>query len=87
MERRLEQETQQIRLEFQQELISELCTAAELLQDHMERVIGRALILNARQQVAQPTSEENEGFKVILKARSVSSIIFFPVSFEIIFYN
>ncbi|XP_058888896.1 evC complex member EVC-like isoform X4 [Acipenser ruthenus] len=74
VERRLEQETQQIRLEFQQELISELCTAAELLQDHTECVIGRALILNARQQVAQPTSEENEGFKDLLKEAATESV-------------
>lgn len=74
VERRLEQETQQIRLEFQQELISELCTASELLQDHTERVIGHALILNARQQEAQPTSEENEGFKDMLKEAATESV-------------
>nr|XP_015200355.1 PREDICTED: ellis-van Creveld syndrome protein [Lepisosteus oculatus] len=73
-ERRLVQESQLIRLEFQQEFLSELSAAAELIQEHTALVIGHTLAQNARQQAAPQDLQENEHWKHQLTEAATESV-------------
>ncbi|KAG2466089.1 ST32B kinase, partial [Polypterus senegalus] len=72
VERRIEQEGELIRLEFQQEFISELGAAAELLQEHIAHMVGRALIHDSRQQTESPGLRGNESIKDLKDAATQS---------------
>ncbi|MBN3301975.1 EVC protein, partial [Amia calva] len=74
VERRLTQDSQMIGVEFQQEFLSELSGATELLQEHAAMVIGRALAQKARQQAAKANREGNESIKHHLKESATESV-------------
>uniref|UniRef100_A0A8C4RQA5 EvC ciliary complex subunit 1 n=1 Tax=Erpetoichthys calabaricus TaxID=27687 RepID=A0A8C4RQA5_ERPCA len=74
VEKRIEQEGELIRLEFQQEFISELGAAAELLQEHIAHMVGRALIHDSRQQTESPGLRGNESIKQDLKDAATQSV-------------
>uniref|UniRef100_A0A8C0IVB6 EvC ciliary complex subunit 1 n=1 Tax=Chelonoidis abingdonii TaxID=106734 RepID=A0A8C0IVB6_CHEAB len=67
-EEKLEEETQQTRLEFHQQLVAEIQEALQLVQQHMEQVIGQALLQHARQEAAKQSSDDGEDFKRLIEA-------------------
>ncbi|KAM7168816.1 evC complex member EVC isoform 6-T6 [Macrochelys suwanniensis] len=73
-EEKLEEETQQTRLEFHQQLVAEIQEALQLVQQHMEQVIGQALLQHARQEAAKQSSEDREDFKERLIEAAVESV-------------
>uniref|UniRef100_A0A8C3FJE3 EvC ciliary complex subunit 1 n=1 Tax=Chrysemys picta bellii TaxID=8478 RepID=A0A8C3FJE3_CHRPI len=73
-EEKLEEETQQTRLEFHQQLVAEIQEALQLVQQHMEQVIGQALLQHARQEAAKQSSEDGEDFKERLIEAAVESV-------------
>ncbi|XP_006128266.2 evC complex member EVC isoform X4 [Pelodiscus sinensis] len=72
-EEKLEEETQQTRLEFHQQLVAEIQEALQLVQQHMEQVIGQALHQHARQE-ASKQSPEGKDFKERLIEAAVESV-------------
>ncbi|XP_030047036.1 evC complex member EVC isoform X2 [Microcaecilia unicolor] len=63
-ERRLEEEMQLARSEFQQQLLTELQEVLQLLQQRMEHWIGQALVQHAQQEAARGmTEQDNREFK------------------------
>uniref|UniRef100_A0A8C0HGF3 EvC ciliary complex subunit 1 n=1 Tax=Chelonoidis abingdonii TaxID=106734 RepID=A0A8C0HGF3_CHEAB len=73
-EEKLEEETQQTRLEFHQQLVAEIQEALQLVQQHMEQVIGQALLQHARQEAAKQSSDDGEDFKERLIEAAVESV-------------
>ncbi|XP_073198636.1 evC complex member EVC isoform X2 [Lepidochelys kempii] len=73
-EEKLEEETQQTRLEFHQQLVAEIQEALQLVQQHMEQVTGQALLQHARQEAANQSSEDGEDFKERLREAAVESV-------------
>ncbi|XP_044873456.1 ellis-van Creveld syndrome protein isoform X1 [Mauremys mutica] len=73
-EEKLEEETQQTRLEFHQQLVAEIQEALQLVQQHMEQVIGQALLQHARQEAAKQSSDDEEDFKERLIEAAVESV-------------
>ncbi|XP_074848575.1 evC complex member EVC isoform X3 [Carettochelys insculpta] len=73
-EERLEEETQQTHLDFHQQLVAEIQEALQLVQQHMEQVIGRALLQHARQEATKQSSEDGEDFKERLIEAVVESV-------------
>ncbi|XP_029447054.1 ellis-van Creveld syndrome protein isoform X2 [Rhinatrema bivittatum] len=74
-ERRLEEETQQERSEFHQQLLAELQEALQLLQQHVERGIGQALVQHAQQEAARSmTEQDNKDFKERLIDATLESV-------------
>nr|XP_048704860.1 ellis-van Creveld syndrome protein isoform X5 [Caretta caretta] len=73
-EEKLEEETQQTRLEFHQQLVAEIQEALQLVQQHMEQVTGQALLQHARQEAANQSSEDGEDFKERLIEAAVESV-------------
>ncbi|XP_048704860.2 evC complex member EVC isoform X5 [Caretta caretta] len=73
-EEKLEEETQQTRLEFHQQLVAEIQEALQLVQQHMEQVTGQALLQHARQEAANQSSEDGEDFKERLIEATVESV-------------
>ncbi|XP_038255473.1 ellis-van Creveld syndrome protein isoform X5 [Dermochelys coriacea] len=73
-EEKLEEETQQTRLEFHQQLVAEIQEALQLVQQHMEQVTGQALLQHARQEAANQSSEDGEDFKERLTEAAVESV-------------
>lgn len=67
----MEDEAQQTGLRLQQQLLAEAQEAGRLLQLHMERVIGQALLVHARNVASKGRTREKEDFKV--RARSCPS--------------
>ncbi|XP_067412512.1 evC complex member EVC isoform X2 [Emydura macquarii macquarii] len=73
-EEKLEEETQQTRLEFHQQLVAEIQEALQLVQQHMEQVIGQALLQHARQEAANQSPADGEDFKERLIEAAVESV-------------
>ncbi|KAM4809553.1 evC complex member EVC isoform 2-T2 [Rhinophrynus dorsalis] len=73
-ERKLEEETLQARTDFQQQLLSDLMEVLHLIRQHMERVIGQALIQYAQQEAAKSMVEDNSEFKERLVEAAVESV-------------
>ncbi|KAG8453481.1 hypothetical protein GDO86_000202 [Hymenochirus boettgeri] len=73
-EGRLVEETSLARNDFQQMLISDLTEALHIIQQHMERAIGQALIHSAQQEAAKTMMEDNTEFKEHLVEAAVESV-------------
>ncbi|NXA31399.1 EVC protein, partial [Eudromia elegans] len=73
-EEKLEEETQQTHLEFQQQLVNEIQEALNFLQQHMEQVIGQTLLQHARQKAAEKKSDDELDFKERLVETAVESV-------------
>uniref|UniRef100_A0A8C8S3W3 EvC ciliary complex subunit 1 n=1 Tax=Pelusios castaneus TaxID=367368 RepID=A0A8C8S3W3_9SAUR len=73
-EEKLDEETQQTRLEFHQQLVAEIQEALQLVQQHMEQVIGQSLLQHARQEAAKQSPEGGEDFKKRLIEAAVESV-------------
>lgn len=71
---RLEDEAQQTGLRLQQQLLAEAQEAGRLLQLHMERVIGQALLVHARNVASKGRTREKEDFKRTLVETVVESV-------------
>lgn len=63
-EEKLEEETQEINLEFHQQLVTEIQEALQFLQQHMEQVIGQTLLQYARGEAGKKSSDHEQDFKV-----------------------
>lgn len=61
---RLEGETQQMRLQLQQQLLAEAQEVGRLLQQHSERAIGQALLGHARNAATKSRAKDRDDFKV-----------------------
>ncbi|KAF3825346.1 hypothetical protein GH733_005980 [Mirounga leonina] len=61
---RLEGETQQTRLQLQQQLLAEAQEVGRLLQQHSERAIGQALLGHARNAATKSRAKDRDDFKV-----------------------
>lgn len=61
---RLEADTQQTRLQLQQQLLAEARDVGQLLQQHMEQAIGQALLGQARHAASRSRAKDRDGFKV-----------------------
>uniref|UniRef100_A0A8D0GR75 EvC ciliary complex subunit 1 n=1 Tax=Sphenodon punctatus TaxID=8508 RepID=A0A8D0GR75_SPHPU len=73
-EEKLEEEMLQTHLEFHQQLVAESQEVLVLLQQHMEQVIGQALLQHARQESSKQVSEDLENFKETLIEGAVESV-------------
>ncbi|KGL72902.1 Ellis-van Creveld syndrome protein, partial [Tinamus guttatus] len=73
-EEKLEEETQQTKLEFHQQLVNEIQEALHFLQQHMEQVIGQTLVHHARQEAAEKNSDDESDFKERLVETAVESV-------------
>ncbi|XP_007953962.1 ellis-van Creveld syndrome protein [Orycteropus afer afer] len=71
---RLEDEAQQTRLRLHQQLLAEAQEAGRLLQQHMERAIGWALLGHARNAATKRRAEDREDFKTLLMEAAVESV-------------
>ncbi|XP_030349200.1 ellis-van Creveld syndrome protein isoform X1 [Strigops habroptila] len=73
-EEKLEEETQQIHLEFHQQLVTEIQDALQFLQQHMEQVIGQTLLQHARREARKKSSGDGQDFKERLVEAAVESV-------------
>ncbi|NXI50825.1 EVC protein, partial [Chloroceryle aenea] len=73
-EEKLEEETQQIHLEFHQQLVTEIQEALQFLQQHMEQVIGQTLLKHAQQEAGKKGSDDGQDFKERLVEAAVESV-------------
>ncbi|NWU95888.1 EVC protein, partial [Upupa epops] len=73
-EMKLKEETQQIHLEFHQQLVTEIQEALQFLQQHMEQVIGQTLLQHARQEAGKKSSDDGQDFKERLVEAAVESV-------------
>ncbi|XP_075425715.1 evC complex member EVC isoform X2 [Ascaphus truei] len=73
-ERKLEAETLQTRTDFQQQLLADQNEAIHIIRQHMERVIGQALVQQAQQEAAKSMMEDNTEFKERLVEAAVESV-------------
>lgn len=61
---RLEEEAQLTRLQLQQQLLAEAQEVGRLLQQHMERAVGQALLGHARTAATRSRTKDRDDFKV-----------------------
>ncbi|XP_062964270.1 evC complex member EVC isoform X2 [Cynocephalus volans] len=71
---RLEDETQQTRLQLQQQLLAEAQEVGQLLQQHTERAIGQALLGHTRAVASKSRVKDREDFKRTLMEAAVESV-------------
>lgn len=71
---RLEADTQQTRLQLQQQLLAEARDVGQLLQQHMEQAIGQALLGQARHAASRSRAKDRDGFKRTLLEAAVESV-------------
>ncbi|KAM9237905.1 evC complex member EVC isoform 1-T1 [Dugong dugon] len=71
---RLEGEAQQTRLQLHQQLLAEAREAGRLLQQHMEREVGQALLGHARNAATRSRAKDREDFKTSLMEAAVESV-------------
>ncbi|KAB0354440.1 hypothetical protein FD755_022978 [Muntiacus reevesi] len=71
---RLEEEAQQTRLQLQQQLLAEAQEVGQLLQQHMERTIGQALLGHARNSASRSRAKDTDDFKRTLMEAAVESV-------------
>ncbi|XP_070314233.1 evC complex member EVC isoform X3 [Odocoileus virginianus] len=71
---RLEEEAQQTRLQLQQQLLAEAQEVGQLLQQHMERAIGQALLGHARNSASRSRAKDTDDFKRTLMEAAVESV-------------
>ncbi|XP_032255653.1 ellis-van Creveld syndrome protein isoform X2 [Phoca vitulina] len=71
---RLEGETQQMRLQLQQQLLAEAQEVGRLLQQHSERAIGQALLGHARNAATKSRAKDRDDFKRTLMEAAVESV-------------
>uniref|UniRef100_A0A8C6E127 EvC ciliary complex subunit 1 n=1 Tax=Moschus moschiferus TaxID=68415 RepID=A0A8C6E127_MOSMO len=71
---RLEEEAQQTRLQLQQQLLAEAQEVGQLLQQHMERAIGQALLGHARNTASRSRAKDTDDFKRTLMEAAVESV-------------
>ncbi|XP_064440318.1 evC complex member EVC isoform X6 [Mirounga angustirostris] len=71
---RLEGETQQTRLQLQQQLLAEAQEVGRLLQQHSERAIGQALLGHARNAATKSRAKDRDDFKRTLMEAAVESV-------------
>ncbi|XP_069059113.1 evC complex member EVC [Pleurodeles waltl] len=71
----VEEETDRARTEFHQQLLGELQEGLQLLQKHMEQLIGQVLVRHAQQEAAKSVPEDcNKDFKDRLIDTAVESV-------------
>ncbi|NWR59745.1 EVC protein, partial [Bucorvus abyssinicus] len=73
-EEKLEEETQQTRLEFHQQLVTEIQEALQFLQQHMEQVVGQTLLQHARWEAGKKSSDDGQDFQERLVEAAVESV-------------
>ncbi|XP_066488762.1 evC complex member EVC isoform X2 [Tiliqua scincoides] len=73
-EEKLENEIQQTRLEFHQQLVTEMQENLQFVQQHLEQAIGRALVQHARQEAAKLYTDDRKNLKERLKEAVVESV-------------
>nr|XP_056711100.1 evC complex member EVC [Euleptes europaea] len=73
-EEKLGNEMQQTRLEFHQQLITETRESLQFLQQHMQQVVGQALVQHARQLASKHDTDGEEDVKEMLKEASVEDV-------------
>ncbi|XP_006874202.1 PREDICTED: ellis-van Creveld syndrome protein [Chrysochloris asiatica] len=71
---RLEDEAQETRLQLQDQMLTEAQEAGRLLQQHMERIVARALLGHARSSATKSWAEEREDFKTSLMEAALESV-------------
>ncbi|XP_038193069.1 ellis-van Creveld syndrome protein isoform X3 [Arvicola amphibius] len=71
---RLEDEAQQTGLRLQQQLLTEVQEAGQLLQMHSERAVGQALLVHARNVASKGRTRDKEDFKKTLVDTVVESV-------------
>ncbi|XP_045689985.1 ellis-van Creveld syndrome protein isoform X2 [Phyllostomus hastatus] len=71
---RLQEETQQTRLQLQQQLLAEAQEVGRLLQQRMEHAIGQALLGHARALATKSRAKDREDFKRTLLEAAVESV-------------
>ncbi|XP_037685308.1 ellis-van Creveld syndrome protein isoform X5 [Choloepus didactylus] len=71
---RLEEEAQQTRLQLHQQLVAEAREAGRLLQQHMERAIGQALLGHARSAATKSQAKDRDNVKRTLLEAAVESV-------------
>uniref|UniRef100_A0A4X2LUF6 EvC ciliary complex subunit 1 n=1 Tax=Vombatus ursinus TaxID=29139 RepID=A0A4X2LUF6_VOMUR len=70
----LKEETQQTRLEFHQQFIAEVQECIRFLHQHMQQVIGEALLEHARCDMAKSRAKDRDDFKGTLIEAAVESV-------------
>ncbi|XP_027692409.1 ellis-van Creveld syndrome protein [Vombatus ursinus] len=73
-ERKVKEETQQTRLEFHQQFIAEVQECIRFLHQHMQQVIGEALLEHARCDMAKSRAKDRDDFKGTLIEAAVESV-------------
>uniref|UniRef100_F6X0A2 EvC ciliary complex subunit 1 n=1 Tax=Monodelphis domestica TaxID=13616 RepID=F6X0A2_MONDO len=73
-EKKVKEETQQTRLEFHQQFILEVQECVQFLHQHMQRVIGEALLEHARCDMAKNRGKDRDDFKGTLIEAAVESV-------------
>ncbi|CAK6433311.1 unnamed protein product [Pipistrellus nathusii] len=71
---RLEEEAQLTRLQLQQQLLAEAQEVGRLLQQHMERAVGQALLGHARAAATRSRTKDRDDFKRTLLEAAVESV-------------
>eukprot|EP00069_Balaena_mysticetus_P014897 bmy_08963T0 len=71
---RLEEETQQTRLQLRQQLLAEAQEVGQLLQQHTERAIGQTLLGHARNVASKSRAKDRDAFKRTLMEATVESV-------------
>ncbi|XP_058923437.1 evC complex member EVC isoform X6 [Kogia breviceps] len=71
---RLEEETQQTRLQLRQQLLAEAQEVGQLLQQHTERAIGQTLLGHARNMASKSRAKDRGDFKRTLMEAAVESV-------------
>ncbi|XP_043827538.1 ellis-van Creveld syndrome protein [Dromiciops gliroides] len=73
-ERKVKEETQQTRLEFHQQFIGEVQECIQFLHQHMQQVIGEALLEHARCDMSKSRAKDRDDFKGTLIEAAVESV-------------
>ncbi|XP_068926134.1 evC complex member EVC isoform X2 [Petaurus breviceps papuanus] len=73
-DRKVKEETQQTRLEFHQQFIVEVQECIHFLHQHMQQVIGEALLEHARCDMAKSRAKDRDDFKGTLIEAAVESV-------------
>ncbi|KAJ8780308.1 hypothetical protein J1605_011572 [Eschrichtius robustus] len=71
---RLEEETQQTRLQLRQQLLAEAQEVGQLLQQHTERAVGQTLLGHARNVASKSRAKDRDDFKRTLMEAAVESV-------------
>ncbi|XP_024597572.1 ellis-van Creveld syndrome protein isoform X6 [Neophocaena asiaeorientalis asiaeorientalis] len=71
---RLEEETQQTRLQLRQQLLAEAQEVGQLLQQYTERAIGQTLLGHARNMASKSRAKDRDDFKRTLMEAAVESV-------------